>query len=69
MKNKLFAALLAAAALSACTDLSKYTTVDADAPAKTKMRACMVSEANAKFQAGTLFVNSVSVTADEIVNT
>ncbi len=69
MKNKLYAALLAVVALSACADLSKYTTVDADAPAKTKMRACMVNEANAKFRAGTLFVNSVSVTADEIVNT
>ena len=29
----------------------------------------MVSEANNKFQAGTLFSSSVSVTADEIVNT
>lgn len=57
------------AVLSGCTDLSKYTTVDSNASVKTKMRACMVSEANNKFQAGTLFSNSISATADEIVNT
>ena len=53
--------------LSGCADLSEYTTVDSNASVKTKMRACMVSEANNKFQAGTLFSNSVSATADEIV--
>lgn len=55
--------------LSGCADLSQYTTVDANASAKTKMRACMLSEANAKFQAGTLFVKGLSETADELVNT
>ena len=41
------------AVLAGCSDLSKFTTVDSNASAKTKMRACMVSEANSKFQAGT----------------
>lgn len=57
------------AVLAGCSDLSKFTTVDSNASAKTKMRACMVSEANSKFQAGTLFAKSVSATSDEIVNT
>lgn len=55
--------------LTGCADTSKYTTVDANAPMKTRMRACLVSEATAKFQAGTLFVQGVSATSDELVNT
>lgn len=55
--------------LAGCgADLSKYTTVDANASAKTKMRACLVSEANAKFQAGTLFTQGISATSDELVS-
>ncbi len=49
-------------------NLSKYTTVDANASAKTRMRACLVSEADAKFQAGTLFTQGVSATSDELVS-
>lgn len=67
MKKIFLPAMLAV--LFGCADLSKYTTVDSNASAKTKMRACMVSETNNKFQAGTLFSSSVSATADEIVNT
>ena len=67
MKKFFLPAMLAV--LFGCADLLKYTTVDSNASAKTKMRACMVSEANNKFQAGTLFSSSVSATADEIVNT
>lgn len=59
----------AVAALSACADISQYTTVDSNASSKAKMQACMVSEANSKLQAGTLFANTISATADEIVNT
>ncbi len=69
LKMKKFFLLGMLVVLSGCTDLSKYTVVDSDASAKTKMRACMVSEANSKFRAGTLFSNTVSATADEIVNT
>lgn len=43
-----------AGSVAGCADLPKYTAVDSNASAKTRMRACMVSEANAKFQAGTL---------------
>ena len=31
------------------------------------MRACMVAEANSRLQAGTLFSQGISATADEIV--
>lgn len=57
------------ALLAGCADLSQYTTVDANASAKSKMRACMLSEANEKLQAGTLFTKSISETSDELVNT
>ena len=57
------------ALLAGCADISQYTNVDSNASMKTRMKACMISEANSKFQAGTLFTNSISVTADEIVNT
>ena len=55
--------------MAGCADTSYYTTVDANASAKTRMRACLISEATAKFQAGTLFVQGISATSDELVNT
>lgn len=60
--------LMALLMLGACADLSQYTTVDSNASAKTKMRACLVSEANARLKAGTLFTKSISVTSDELVS-
>ena len=54
--------------LSACADLAQYATVDSNASAKTKMKACLVSEANSRFQAGTLFTQSISATSDELVS-
>ena len=65
MKKALFCAFLL---LSGCADLSQYTTVDSNASAKTKMRACLISEANSRFQAGTLFTQSISATSDELVS-
>lgn len=65
MKKMLLLALLV---LSACAELSQYATADSNASAKTKMRACLVSEANARLQDGTLFAKSVSVTSDELVS-
>lgn len=49
-------------------DVSRYSTVDANASTKTKMRACLVSEATAKFQAGTLFTQGLRATSDELVS-
>lgn len=50
-------------------DITKYTTADANASIKTRMRACLVSEANTKFQNGTLFASTISATSDEMVST
>lgn len=58
----------AALLLASCADLSNYTSVDSNASSKAKMKACMISEANNKFQAGTLFTNTLSATADELVS-
>ncbi len=66
-KTILMSALVLLAA--GCADVSQYTTVDANASSKAKMKACMIAEANNKFQAGTLFNQGVSATADELVNT
>jgi len=73
MKFKLLSVLCLATAISACSstgfDISKYTTVDANASTKAKLKACLISEANAKFQKRTLFSASLSATADELTNT
>ena len=73
MSSKFFAVLAVAGVLSACSsdgfDLSKYTTVDANASVKTRLRACLISEANTKFQNGTLFAHGLTATADELSNT
>jgi hypothetical protein len=55
--------------LSGCDTVSKYSTADANASIKTRMRACLVSEATARFQAGTLFTQGISATSDELVET
>ena len=54
--------------VSGCADTSRYTTIDTNSPVKTRMRACLVSEATAKFQAGTLFTQGLSATSDELVS-
>jgi len=73
MKFKSLSVLCLVAVICACSstgfDISKYTTVDANASTKAKLKACLISEANNKFQNGTLFSASLSVTADELTNT
>ena len=73
MKFKMLLVLVLSVVVSACSssgfDISKYTTVDANASTKAKLKACLISEANTKFQNGTLFSASLSATADELTNT
>lgn len=64
-KTLLCIALVLIAGCSA--DLSQYTNVDANAPAKTKMKACLINEANTRFTAGTLFSSSITATAKDMV--
>ena len=66
--KKLFA-LAMLTVLAACADVSQYSNVDKNASAKTRMKACMITEANSRFQNGTLFVGGISAVADDIVNT
>ena len=74
MSSKIFAVLAVAGVLSACSsdsgfDWTSLTTADANASIKTRLRACLLSEANTKFQNGTLFAKGLTATADELTNT
>lgn len=73
MFRKFFAAVFVCVALSACSssglDWAGMATADSNAPVKTRLRACLLSEANAKFQSGTLFAKGLTATADELTNT
>lgn len=65
MKRTFICAL--AIVLAGCSaDLSQYAQVDANASYKTKLKACLISEANTKLQNGTLFNGSVVATAKEL---
>jgi len=61
--------------LIACADsasggfLSGLTATDANSSVRQKMQACMLTEAQNKLQAGTLFSQGISATADELVAT
>jgi hypothetical protein len=67
--KKLLAGVAVVLLVGCSTDISQYTTTSSDSSAKAKMQACMISEANTKLQAGTLFSAGVSDTANELVNT
>lgn len=68
--KKILGACIVAVALSACADMSGLTTAaSADTSTKAKLKTCMLSEANAKLQAGTLFTNGTYATAKEIATT
>ena len=66
--KKIMGILAVAATLSACEgfNLSQYTTASANDPIKTRLRACILSEATARVQSGTLLTNGISAAADEI---
>ena len=55
--------------LGACENISQYPTVSSDATPRQKMQACMLNEANNRLYNGTLFINSVSATSQDLVNT
>ena len=71
MSSKIFAVVAAALTISACGnfDVAKYATADSNASAKTRLRACLISEANTKFQNGTLFAAGITETANTLANT
>lgn len=63
--------ILLACAESSSSDglLSAFTATDANSSVRQKMQSCMLLEAQNKFQAGTLFTQGLSATADELVAT
>jgi hypothetical protein len=72
--SKVYSSLLVVLMLSACSsssgfDLSKYMTVDENASTKVKLRACLVSEANSRFNNGTLFTSGITAAAKDLSNT
>lgn len=66
---KKYCLILGLALLCGCSQLDKYMTVDSNASAQDKFRACALTEAQAKLQNGTLFAKTMTETKDEIVNT
>ncbi|MBP1532014.1 MAG: hypothetical protein ILA52_00740 [Alphaproteobacteria bacterium] len=73
---KKFTILGLAIMLSACAEssssgglLSAFTATDANSSVRQRMQSCMLLEAQSKFQAGTLFTQGLSATADELVAT
>ena len=60
-----------ALAICGCSELSSFmpSSGSTDTGVRSKMQSCMLTEAQNRLQAGTLFVNSVSVTAKDIAGT
>ena len=64
--------LLASVALMcSCSEVTQWQSGTASTSDSTsvKMRACLMSEANSRYQAGTLFTNSIKATATDMVKT
>ena len=67
---KKLAILSVCALLCSCSQMSQFQSGSTSSDGvSVKMRACLMSEANTKYQAGTLFTNSVKSTATELVKT
>ena len=67
---KKLAILSVYALLCACSEMSQIQSGSTSSDGiSVKMRACLMSEANTRYQAGTLFTNSVTSTATELVKT
>ena len=67
--KKILLSLLVVSAVCGCESLSQYTAGSGDNSIKAKMHTCLVNEASAKYQAGTLFTQSISATSSELVQT
>lgn len=69
---KKIAFLTLAVMFAGCSQLSQFTSASNGADngsVRAKMQSCMLSEAQSRFQAGTLFNSSISATADDLVAT
>lgn len=68
MKKIICGLALTGLMLTACGNLSDYMQADKDAPLKTRLRACMLNEANEQLQSGSLFNKALKEKADELAN-
>ena len=66
MKKSLLLAMLTL--VCACSEVSQLQSSSSDTTSA-KMRTCLMAEANSRYQAGTLFTNSVKETATDMVKT
>jgi hypothetical protein len=67
--KKVVLGLMLVSALCACESLSQYAGVSADDSVKARMRSCLINEATAKYQAGTLFTQGITDTSKELAGT
>lgn len=62
--------LAAATALFGCAEMSSFLpSSGTDSSTQSKMHSCMLTEANSRLQAGTLFNDTVTATAKDIAGT
>ncbi len=66
---KKFALLTVFALLAGCSQFSADSAATTGNTTSTRMKACMLSEANSRYTAGTLFTNSIRETASDLVKT
>lgn len=69
--KKILSVIAMTVALSACegVDMTPYTTANANDSVRVRMRACMLSEAQSKMQAGTLLSAGFKAEVDNLSRT
>ena len=55
--------------LAACSEFSGLAGGNAGDSTQAQMKTCLLAEANTRYQAGTLFTNSIKETASDMVTT
>ncbi len=66
--KKILLGLILISSVCACESISQYAG-SGDASTKAKLHSCLVNEATAKYQAGTLFTQGVVATSKELAGT
>lgn len=69
--KKILSLIAMTTALTACegVDMTPYTTASTSDPVRVRMRACMLSEAQSKMQAGTLLAGGFKAEVDNLSKT
>jgi len=66
---KKFYLIALTAVLAGCAQMSSMTGASSDSTVSARMKTCLISEANSRYQAGTLFTNTIKATATDMVKT